>query len=523
MKEHNGNVPLSSDIMNFIVEHHDIQTMFDLKSFNIDREKEMLKFSKEFADLNEVKSFDCNFQKFLSSFVKDSITVPKNLTGKLEEILAENPEDFRNDTVKLDQVGQKVIFTGEKKEVATKKETITKIIENLREKYTVTKDVIPIEDKNKLQFLKLICYPEQLTTEFPDAEVIVESDSGKITVMASLGIISDLRNRISSDVMGVTTSNLLMNDRQIEFLTLTECKLVNEEFKRIGTSAQLSLVSAKAPGNKEVHLAQIMLLKNSEKENELESVVYKMTSEECLEVDASTGTFLVTKSATWQDFQDQLFKKNDVKVTHKKTEPTKIWLVGEESKAREALKEVRKYTTANTITSSTVTINEHRARFLTSYLANEISGINESFSKEGVEVEYSNAGSFKLTGTKTGIAKATEVLQSYSKDVTSEFYELSGPGMKKQLEMENTVALFASIEKENKCIIERNATAEETNEKETISQDGIALLPNDNDLVFVSDKEIRTKSGQTTLSIVVGDLSKEKVKFIYIYITNVHN
>ena len=115
-------------------------------------------------------------------------------------------------------------------------------------------------------------------------------------------------------------------------------------------------------------------------------------------------------------------------------------------------------------------------------------------------------------------------------------YELSEPGMKKQINMDATGAVISEIEKKHHCVIERDnndpvkvgekteedaeeSRVETTGEEATVIVDGAAgnsgtstmNLPH-NSMSFVNDKEVKMASGHK-ISIVVGDLAHQQVYF----------
>ena len=114
-------------------------------------------------------------------------------------------------------------------------------------------------------------------------------------------------------------------------------------------------------------------------------------------------------------------------------------------------------------------------------------------------------------------------------------YELNGPGMKKQINMDGTNAVISEIEKNHHCVIEQDnsdsekvvekterdaeVAVEKTVEEATVVADGAAgtsgtstmNLPY-NSMSFVHDKEVKMASGHK-ITIVVGDLAHQQVQF----------
>ena len=113
-------------------------------------------------------------------------------------------------------------------------------------------------------------------------------------------------------------------------------------------------------------------------------------------------------------------------------------------------------------------------------------------------------------------------------------YQLNEPGMKKTVNMDQTNAVISEIEKNHRCVIERDndrekvvekseedaeEAVEKTVEEATVTADGAAgssatstmNLPYDS-MSFVHDKEVKMASGHK-ISIVVGDLAHQQVRF----------
>ena len=102
-------------------------------------------------------------------------------------------------------------------------------------------------------------------------------------------------------------------------------------------------------------------------------------------------------------------------------------------------------------------------------------------------------------------------------------FSLTEPGMKKELSIDTTTAIISDIEKNHRCVIQREtrpeATHAEKTEEATVVADGGTTtgasgpstmnLPY-HSMSFVNDKEVKMASGQR-ITIVVGDLAHEKV------------
>jgi hypothetical protein len=104
---------------------------------------------------------------------------------------------------------------------------------------------------------------------------------------------------------------------------------------------------------------------------------------------------------------------------------------------------------------------------------------------------------------------------------------MTDPGMRKQLNMEETNGIISGIEKKHCCVIEKEIqpgdtidVAEEDTTEATVVADGSAgtsATPTMNlpyhSMSFINDKEVRMASG-VKITIVVGDLAQEQV---YVY------
>ena len=93
--------------------------------------------------------------------------------------------------------------------------------------------------------------------------------------------------------------------------------------------------------------------------------------------------------------------------------------------------------------------------------------------------------------------------------------------MKKQISSETTDAIISKVEKNYRCVIERESQPEEADEKPreaSVVADGKVAgadggttmkLPY-HSMSFVNDKEVKMASGQR-ITIVLGDLAQQKV------------
>ena len=510
-KDTSWRFPVQCDIMSFVSKRYDIKSKFDLNSMNFDPEQEMLHFSKQFDDPKEAEILEFKLKSFLNSFVQDSMKIPQNVSRKLEELLEVKREEFQDKSVgvRYDPQCSTLFLTGEQKHVDSEKKSLTTVIELLQEQLKPDSTEFTINDKNKLLFLNFIAYSNKVMTEFPDVRINgLEGTSGKIMLTGTKESVKDVKLRILEDFQGIAETNLAMSKRQIEFLKRDDCKLVNNEFKKSDANAMLYICSAETPGKTEMLEAKLTTLKISDDISSLKNVVFDMTSEKCVQIDDETGRFL-SKSKKLKDFQQQLHN-NEMMVEFEITDPSKIWIVGEKSKICKAFEETVIFTTSNAILSCTFQFNETHARFLTSYLKNEVDAVRERLVAEGVQIDYLGSGSFTLKGTKAGVKQATDSLRSLLEKVVSQFYEMKGPGVKKQLEMDSTAAIITGIEKENQCIFERNACRDDPAAHEGVVSKKVSPLSSD-DLLVISDKEIKTKSGRK-ISVVIGDLSQQTVR-----------
>ena len=513
IKETFWKLSVTHNVMNFVAKHRDIESEFDLKSMNFDVKQEILQFSKEFDDPKEAENFESKLKLCLNSIVEDSIKISKGISQKIEEVLKERREEFQNKlvVVRYDPQCSALFLIGEQKEVTAKKQSLLTIIHNLQERLKKKTANLTILDKNKLLFLNFIEYSKKLMTEFPNVQVTgPEETSGRIRLIGTQEIIKDVRIRILEDIRAITKTNVKMSKRQLGFLKRTQCKLVNDALKKDGTNAMLSIGSAETPRKAEVLEAKIITLKITDVNSIMKNIVLNMTSEKCVRIDDDTGRFL-SKSKKLKDFQVEQFDKFGVMVEYETVDPRNIWIVSENSKTSNTLEEVMTFTKLNAIHTNTFQTEEIRARFLTSHLKDDVATLCEHLSEEGVQVNHLNSGSFMIKGTKAGIKQAIDSLLSLLEQVVSQFYQMKGPGVKKQLEMDATAAMITGIEKEYKCIFERNARRGNLASDERLVTPKDDPLVNYDQLLPMDDKQIKTKSGQK-ISVVIGDLSQQKVR-----------
>ena len=513
IKETFWKLPVTHNVMNFVAKHRDIESEFDLKSMNFDVKQGILQFSKEFDDPKEAENFESKLKLCLNSIVEDSIKISKGISQKIEEVLKERREEFQNKlvVVRYDPQCSALFLIGEQKEVTAKKQSLLTIIHNLQERLKKKTANLTILDKNKLLFLNFIDYSKKLMTEFPNVQVTgPEETSGRIRLIGTQESIKDVRIRILEDVRAITKTNVKMSKRQLGFLKRTQCKLVNDALKKDGTNAMLTIGSAETPRKAGVLEAKIITLKITDVNSIMKNIVLNMTSEKCVRIDDDTGPFL-SKSKKLKDFQVEQFDKFGVMVEYETVDPRNIWIVSENSKTSNALEEVMTFTKLNAIHTNTFQTEESRARFLTSHLKDDVATLCEHLSEEGVQVNHLNSGSFMIKGTKAGIKQAIDSLLSLLEQVVSQFYKMKGPGVKKQLEMDATATMITGIEKEYKCIFERNARRGNLASDERLVTPKDDPLVNYDQLLPMDDKQIKTKSGQK-ISVVIGDLSQQKVR-----------
>ena len=101
--------------------------------------------------------------------------------------------------------------------------------------------------------------------------------------------------------------------------------------------------------------------------------------------------------------------------------------------------------------------------------------------------------------------------------------------------MEATNAVISEIEKNHRCVVEKDIRPEETHEKTeesageatAVADGGIATGTSDpstmnlpyHSMSFVNDKEVKMASGQK-ITIVVGDLAKQTVQFSFWFLSD---
>ena len=89
--------------------------------------------------------------------------------------------------------------------------------------------------------------------------------------------------------------------------------------------------------------------------------------------------------------------------------------------------------------------------------------------------------------------------------------------MKRQINTKTTDVIVSSIEKDYRCIIERESQQKEADRKPLVADwkvagagGGTTMNLPCHSMSFVNDKEVKMASGQR-ISIVVGDLAQQKV------------
>ncbi|CAB4021318.1 poly [ADP-ribose] polymerase 14-like, partial [Paramuricea clavata] len=507
-----GDYHLEPFIMDYIINHQEIETKFNFKSMKYDNST--FHFTKEFDDSKLAQEFKNELKEFLHSFVKDEVKIPKPVFEKVKEAIGEKKAEFKAEKVDFSFEGHRVTFIGKKEDVTLQKRSTEATIDRISEEAKFETTELVIDDRSKLKFLNFIDYFKNVMIEFTGVKIHgMESLSGKLSLLGTAEKIKDVQLRILQDLMKISEIDVKMSDRQLDFLKRTECQIVNDELKKDDVMLMLRTIIG-AVGAKSFQ-AKIMILKKCDntEEKRLLYIIHTKTSEKSIRVDEETACFLA-KSNKLQEFKREQFDQHLVLIDQELTDPCNIWIVCEKSKMDNAEQELANLTNEKKIGSSIFRpMDPMTVRFLRDHCWGKIKEKERSCKAEGITVLEIDSCSLEVKGTQAGRKDMIVFLEKLAGNVNFKAYPLTEPGMKKQISMEAMNVIISHIENIYKCVIEKDIQPEETHEK--TKGDGGASTMNlpYNSMSFISDKDVKLVLGHR-IRIIVGDLAQQKVDVI---------
>ena len=486
-----------------------------------DENTSQLHFTKQFDDPKDATEFE-------RKFVKEEVRIPRGVFERVKEAIEGKRDEYEAEKVDFRFKGLHVILVGKRTDVTDKKKQVEVMIDKFTEEAQKKSIVFPIEDKNKLKFLNSISYFKNLNRELPDVQIHgTNGISGNLSLLGTAEKIRDVKLRILEDLMKISEIEVKMSERQIDFLQRTDCEIVNKELKK--DDVMLLLVTIEeTEGATDLQANIFSLTKcDNNKRKQLVDIALAKTSEKLKQVDEETANFLA-KSDKLQKFKKEQFDKNQVFCTQELANPCNLYIVCEESKMNNAEQDLKSLTDVMKITNNTFRPSDlMRSRFLKEHCWNKITEKEKSLKTEGVAVTCNHDNSLEVKGTRKGSEEMITFLDNLAKNVNSKAYQMTEPGVRKQMTMEATNDIISGIEKNHRCVIEKDIRPDETPEmtKEADAEitggaDGAAgtsgtstmNLPF-NSMSFVNDKEVKMASG-AKIMIVVGDLAHQQVDVI---------
>ncbi|XP_028411310.1 uncharacterized protein LOC114533885 isoform X2 [Dendronephthya gigantea] len=525
--EFSGDYHVEPLVMDYIFNHQDSERIkFNFKSMKYDEAKSTLHFTKDFDDSKLATEFQNKLKEFLHLFSKEEVKIPKNILNKVKETIESKRDEFDADEVDFIFDKSNVSFVGKKQDIAEKKQLVEAMIDQFTEDANVETAEMAVEEKYKLKFLNFIGYFEQLKTDFPGFTIHgTDSLSGKLSLVGRAEKLKDIQLRILQDLMKISVIEVSLSDRQIGFLNWTDCQIVNDELLK--DDAMLLLTDVKGKVGAKGLQAKIFCWKKDNKEKKLSDIVHLKTTEKCVKVDEETAKVLA-KSGKLQELKNEKFEKQEVLIDQELNNPCNIWIVCENSKMTNAEQELTSLTDEKKISSQTFKpMDRMKVRFLDEHCLSEIKQEERSLEKEGVVVKKTDSDSLEVTGTPAGRKQMILFLEKQAGNIDCKAYPLNEPGMKKQMNSETTDAIISRVERDYRCVIERESQSEEADvklEEAPVVADGMVAgasaaggattmaLPY-RLMSFVNDKEVKMVSGER-ISIVVGDLAQQKVDVI---------
>ena len=532
--EYSGEYHLDPTVMYYIMNKQEIEVKFDFKTMRFDENTSQLHFTKQLDDRKDATEFKNELKEYLHSFVKEEVRIPIGVFETVKKAIEGKRDEYEAEKVDLSFKDLRVILVGKRTDVAHKKLEVETMIDRFTQEAQKESTKFPIEDKNKLKFLNFIDYFQNLMTELPEVQIHgMDGKSGNLSLLGTAEKIRDVKLKILEDLVKISENEVKMSDRQIDFLRRTECKIVNTELKK--DDVMLMLLPVKGHVGAKALQAKIFSLKkyDDKEETRLESIVFAKTSEKCKTVDEETANF-VSKLNKLQEFKREQFDRNQVLIDQELTNPCNIWIVCEVAKMNKAENELARLTDDKKIESCIFKrVDPMKVRFLKEHCWSKIKEEEKSCKAEGVAVLEIDSDSLEIKGTQAGRREMITFLQKLAENIYFKKYQLSEPGMKKQINMDGTSGFISEIEKNHHCVVERDNNdsekvvektekdAEESRvEEATATADGAAgtsgtstmNLPY-NSMSFVNDKEVKMASGHK-ITIVVGDLAHQQVDVI---------
>ena len=217
-------------VMGYVLTHEEIESKFDLKRMEYDKQTSQLHFTKDFDDPKLAAQFGNKLDEFFSSFVKEDVKIPKGVFDKVKEAIEDNRDEFKVD---FSFDGSRVIFVGKKDDVDGKKQLVETLVDRFTEEGQKQSTDFILEDKNKLKFLNFIDYFADLTKEFSDVKIHgADGASGKLSLLGTEKRIKDVLLQIEQDMMRISEIDFKTSVHQLNFLQRTECRIVNAELKK---------------------------------------------------------------------------------------------------------------------------------------------------------------------------------------------------------------------------------------------------------------------------------------------------
>ena len=252
-----GDYHLEPLIMDYIMNHQEIETKFNFKSMKYDNST--FHFTKEFDDSKLAQEFKNKLKEFLHSFVKEEVKIPKPVFEKVKEAIEEKKAEFETEKVNFSFDGYRVIFIGKKEDVTLQKRSAEATIDRISEEAKFETTELVIDGKNQLKFLNFIDYFKNVMTEFPGVKIHgMESSSGKLSLLGTAEKTKDVHLRILQDLVKISEIDVKLSDRQKDFLQRTQCQIVNDELKK--DDVMLMLVSIDGAVGANALQAKIMTL-----------------------------------------------------------------------------------------------------------------------------------------------------------------------------------------------------------------------------------------------------------------------
>ncbi|XP_041369508.1 protein mono-ADP-ribosyltransferase PARP14-like [Gigantopelta aegis] len=176
-----------------------------------------------------------------------------------------------------------------------------------------------------------------------------------------------------------------------------------------------------------------------------------------------------------------------------------------------AAEDVGNFFSENTIFEQTVKFPAGIQRFLQKHCDNDISKIASNLKSMQVQISYSHMSKeFTIKATKYGMDSSIKALQNLASKVDQKRYVHKKPGIRKLLLSQKGTQFIASLESNNKCIIEKTFDSSEqmTVGSQHVMESTAAAVEGVNVVAKCS------MPGQRQLCFVAGDITQMKVDVI---------